>query len=215
MKAASKVLSLFVAIQLLIMLSAWPISAGDPAHPSQGTALPPITLPIPKVAGEKRYLGLSGNGHFKIFQIKAKAVILRIFSLYCPICQSTAAETADLYHRIESDPDLKGKIKLIGIGAGNTSYEVGVFKETYRIPFPLFPDEDFTIHKALGEVRTPYSLTMRIGDGAHQVVHTQSGNIAEPDQFIGLILKACGLARNDLPEKSEDLAILPQQPQSN
>jgi peroxiredoxin len=83
---------------------------------------------------------------------------------------------------------------VIGIGAGNSPYEVSVFKKTYAIPFPLFPDKDFEIHKVFGEVRTPYFMGVKINDdGTHQIIHTQLGNFQGAEPFLDLILKASGL----------------------
>ena len=95
---------------------------------------------------------------------------------------------------IEKDPNLKGKIKIIGIGAGNTPYEVQAFKSTYDSPFPLFPDKDFSIHNALGDVRTPYFLTVRIKkDGTHEVVLSELGAFKGAQDFLESILSASGL----------------------
>ncbi len=162
--------------------------------PQKGETLPVINLPIPKTPAEKSYLGLSGEGVFKIPQIKAKVVIIEIFSMYCPYCQKDAPGVNELYTLIENDPDLKKKIKLIGIGAGNTPFEVGVYKKTYSVPFPLFPDQDFTIHKACGEVRTPYFIVVKINDdGSHLVVHSQLGEYPGAKPFLELVLKSSGL----------------------
>jgi hypothetical protein len=104
----------------------------------------------------------------------------------------------ELYRLIESNPLLKNKIKLIGIGLGNSPYEVEVFKKTYDIPFPLFPDKDFVIHKVCGEVRTPYYMVVKINeDGTHQIVHTQLGNYPGADPFLGVVLEASGLNREE------------------
>lgn len=139
-------------------------------------------------------MGLSEGGLFKIPQIKACAVIVELFSMYCPFCQKDAPRVNELYRLIESNPVLKNKIKLIGIGVGNSPYEVEVFKKTYDIPFPLFPDKDFVIHKVCGEVRTPYYMIVRMNeDGTHQIVHTQLGNYPGAEPFLEVVLKASGL----------------------
>jgi peroxiredoxin len=162
--------------------------------PQKGEVLPVINLPVPKNPDEKKYLGLSGSGLFKIPHIKAKAVIVEIFSMYCPYCQKDASGINELYRLIENNSNIKNKIKLIGIGAGNSPYEVGVFKKTYNVPFPLFSDKDFTIHKACGEVRTPYFMVVKINeDGTHQIVHTQLGEYPGAQAFLELVLKASGL----------------------
>ncbi|MBM4323257.1 MAG: TlpA family protein disulfide reductase [Deltaproteobacteria bacterium] len=162
--------------------------------PEKGETLPVFNLPIPKNPAEKTYLGLSGDGFFKIPQIKAKVVIVEIYSMYCPYCQKDAPGINELYQRIQKNPDLKDKIKLIGIGAGNTPFEVEAYRKTYQVPFPLFPDKDYTIHKACGEVRTPYFIVVKINDdGTHQIVHAQLGNYPGAEPFLELVLKASGL----------------------
>jgi peroxiredoxin len=183
---------LAVTTVLLLALSLSGLAADKP--PEKGGVLPVMNLPIPKNPTEKGYLGLSGDGLFKIPQIKANVVIVEIFSMYCPYCQKDAPGINQLYNLIENNPDLKNKIKLIGIGAGNSSYEVEVFKKTYTVPFPLFPDKDFTIHKACGEVRTPYFIVVKINDDrTHQIVHSQLGGYPGAEPFLELVLKSSGL----------------------
>jgi len=168
-------------------------------QPVKGGKLPVISLPIPKNSDEKIYLGLSGDGFFKLQQIKANGVLIKIFNLYCPICQSTASAMAELYHQIENNPDFKGKMKLIGIGAGNSLLEVEVFKQTYNIPFPIFPDENFKIHQALGEVRTPFFIAIKMdGDGSHEIVHTHLGGLTDARAFLDLMVEAYGIKQEDL-----------------
>jgi len=180
-------------ITFLFSIIASPALAAD-KPPEKGEVLPVINLPIPKKPEERNYLGLSGNGLFKIPQIKAKAVIVELFSMYCPYCQKDAPGVNELYRLIENNPNLKDKIKLIGIGAGNSPYEVEVFKKTYHVLFPLFPDKDFVIHKACGEVRSPYYMVVKINeDGTHQIVHTQLGNYPGAEPFLEIVLKASGL----------------------
>lgn len=162
--------------------------------PRQGDLLPALSLPIPKNLEEKAYLGLSGDGLFKIFQLKAQVVIVEIFSMYCPYCQKEAPMVNELYQAIEENPDLKGKIVLFGLGAGNSSFEVGVFKKTYTIPFPLFADQDFIIHKSLGEVRTPYFIAIKINkDKTPRVIYSELGSLKGAKSFLEKIINLAEL----------------------
>ena len=183
---------LAITTTLVVALGFSTLAANKP--PQKGEVLPVMNLPMPKNPAEKGYLGLSGDGFFKIPQIKANVVIVEIFSMYCPYCQKDAPGVNELYNLIENNSDLKNKIKLIGIGAGNSTYEVEVFKKTYTVPFPLFPDKDFTIHKACGEVRTPYFIVVKINDDkTHQIVHSQLGDYPGAEPFLELVLKSSGL----------------------
>jgi thiol-disulfide isomerase/thioredoxin len=160
--------------------------------PAVGGTLPDIKLPIPKDSAEKNYLdlGFFGFGTFKIPEIKAKLVIIEIFSMYCPYCQGEAPNVNQLYAKIDDNPSLKGKIKIIGIGAGNTSYEVGTFKKKYNVPFPLFADGDYVIHKIVGEVRTPYFIGVKINtDGTNRVIYSKVGTLGGVDDFLSTLIK--------------------------
>jgi peroxiredoxin len=170
------------------------------APPQPNSPLPDFKLPIPEHAADKEYLGLTSTGSFTITQIKAQVVIIEILSMYCPYCQREAPEVNRLYDMIETTPSLKGAIKLIGIGAGNTPFEVQVFKGKYSVPFPVFSDEDFTLHKAFGEVRTPFFIGVRINDdGTHRVFYAKLGGIEGAESFVKLILRLSGLEQEKKP----------------
>jgi peroxiredoxin len=168
--------------------------------PVVGGQLPDFELSVPADANDKAYLNLPGDmlyfgrGVFKVPQIKAPVVILQVFSMYCPHCQDDAPNVNALYGLIDKNPATKGKIKIIGIGGGNNPYEVAIFKKRYQIPFALFPDADFSIHKKLGEVRTPYFVVIRIQpDGSHKVVYSHLASFGDPNQFLDTVVKLTNL----------------------
>lgn len=166
--------------------------AGDDG-PRPGDVFPSITLPAPETGAHKAYLGLSGSDPFNIGDIKGQVVIIEIFSMYCPHCQSEAPFVNQLYEKIENTPSLKAKIKMIGIGAGNTPFEVDVFRKKYQVPFPLFSDADYAAHKAIKEVRTPYFLGVRLDTGGtDRVIFARVGGLGGVDHFLDLILKQSG-----------------------
>jgi len=159
-----------------------------------GEKLPDFSLPAPADPAEMAYLGLLSTGAFRIPQIKAQLVIIEIYSMYCPYCQREAPIVNELFRKIEKDPRLSKLIKIIGIGVGNTKFEVAFFRKKYHIPFPLFPDGSYYIHKRVKEVRTPYFFGVRIhSDGSHRVIYSQLGGIKDADGFLKKILKLSGL----------------------
>lgn len=170
-------------------------TAGEAAGPpTVGGPLPAFTLTVPKEAAEKAYLGLAGSGTFAIPQLRSQAVVIEIFSMYCPYCQKEAPKVNQLFSLIEADPGLRGKIKVIGIGAGNSPFEVGIFRKKYGVAFPLFPDADFTLHKLLGEVRTPTFIVLKNQpSGSSQVVLSRLGAFASAEAFLAEIVAAAAL----------------------
>jgi len=162
--------------------------------PEKGSSFPSITLPVPEKDAEKAYLGLTGKGTFTISQIKAEVVIVEIYSMYCPYCQKEAPIVNDLYKAIDKKPGLKEKIKIIGIGAGNTTFELDIFRNQYKIQFPLFADESFAVHKKVGEVRTPHFFVLKMNtDGSNKIIYSKTGSIQDSAQFLDLILQESGL----------------------
>jgi peroxiredoxin len=151
-------------------------------------------LPAPENAGHRQYLGLSTDQSFSLGQIKARVVIVEIFSMYCPVCQREAEKVNAVFRLIQSGPGLKDKVKLIGIGAGNSAYEVDFFREKYSIEFPLFSDTDFSIHKKIGEVRTPHFFCLSLdGKNGFSVFYSGTGVIETPEAFLQTLLKDSGI----------------------
>jgi peroxiredoxin len=183
--------SLATLVCLLIFIG---LALADLKPPAEGDQLPGIVLSVPQNPAHREYLGLTAGASFTIPQIKAKVVIIEIFSMYCPYCQKEAPVVNELYRKIQHNSRFKASIKLIGIGVGNTAFEVDHFRNTYQIPFPLFSDSDFAIHKKIGEVRTPYFFGIGINeDGAHRILYSKRGGLKDPDQFINMMLQRVGL----------------------
>ena len=180
---------------LFILLIVPTIAHANP--PAEGDTLPDITLSVPQDVQQQQYLGVTDKTVFIIPQIKSEIVIIEIFSMYCPHCQREAPTINKLYQEIEDNPALKGKIKLIGIGAGNSDYEVAHFRKTYNIPFPLFSDGDFAIHKKIGEVRTPYFFGVRLNtDGSHRIFYSKLGGPKDAGKLLKELVQAAGLNQN-------------------
>jgi len=169
------------------------------ASPPEGKiSLPVFEFPVPQSEGEKNYLGVSGAGNCKVTQINSPVLIIEIFNMYCPHCQRSAPFVNDLFQSIQGRTDLKQKIKIIGIGIGNSSYEVDLFKNKYGILFPLFPDQDSSISKMLGVSSTPTFIGAKINrDGTTEQFYFKAGELSDVTNFLSEILNLAGLKQED------------------
>jgi len=168
----------------------------ETTHEEKGASIPAFELPAPSDKASQDYLGVSGTGAFKITDIKATVVIIEVFNMYCPHCQKEAPQVNELYQAIHDDPALNSKIKLIGIGVGNTPYEVDLFREKYGVLFPLFPDQEMTIGRMLSITGTPTFIGARLDpDGSHRKFYFKSGYMGGVPEFLDTILALSGLAK--------------------
>ncbi|MBW1863123.1 MAG: redoxin domain-containing protein [Deltaproteobacteria bacterium] len=183
------VVAMFISLSLChcyVFAGNTPLRAGGP--------LPEITLFAPKISAHQEYLGVSGSGSFKIPDIKADVVIVEIFGVTCPHCLKAAPSLNKLYETIENNPVSKGRVKLIAIGAGNDIYEIDYYRKKYKIKFPLFDDEDYSIHEQIGEPPTPYFICVKVDDdGIHRVFYTQTGGFKRSADFLDKVLEKSGL----------------------
>jgi peroxiredoxin len=185
---------LIVSVIVMITLcTAIIIGAAENSPPKEGNPFPEIELLKPVNPVELKYLGLSGSGSFKINQIKAEAVIIEIFSMYCPYCQGEAPNMNNLYTLIEKDPALRNNIKIMGVGINNSLFETDIFKKKYKVEFPLIPDGDFKLHKIIGEVRTPYFIVVKLKGEKTEVIYSRLGALGDNKVFLDKIIKSAGL----------------------
>jgi len=125
---------------------------------------------------EQAYLGLPQKKSFSIKEIRGNLILIEFISTYCVSCQRQAPIFNELYSSIEKDLRLRGKVKMIGIAAGNGVHEVEVYKKTYQVPYPIMGDPRFDAHMAVGSPRTPFSIWVRKdAQGRSIVVSTHLG----------------------------------------
>jgi hypothetical protein len=82
--------------------------------------------------------------------------------------------------------NLKSRIKIIGIGAGDSPGELDELKKKFPIPYPLIPDPEFKAHEKIGGPRVPFIIVVRKDKRGNWVVATvHSGLIFSSEHFIG------------------------------
>ena len=143
-----------------------------------GFAIPFPDLTFSQVLSkeERIYLGIPQGKSFSFREIRGSLILIEFLSIYCVNCQRQAPIFNELYSSIEKDPRLKGKVKMIGVAAGNSLNEVEIFKKQYNVPYPIVSDSKFDAHTAVGSPRTPFTLWVRKDvQGKRIVVSTHLG----------------------------------------
>ncbi|MGB3209707.1 MAG: TlpA disulfide reductase family protein [Desulforhopalus sp.] len=182
----------FVVMVCLVL----PVSLTNAESAVTGETLPNLELTVPDNDFYKKYLGLTGKSGetFTLADIQADILVIELFSMYCPYCQKEAPIVNELYEKMEEVSKNGPVVKIIGLGASNSQFEVEHFKEIYNVPFPLFPDKDMSMYKALTGDGTPTFIGSRItADGKATIVLRNSGGFYSSDDFLNELIEKSGL----------------------
>ena len=131
------------------------------------------------------YLGLeSSTKTFSFQDINTDIIIIDLFSMYCSYCQKNALHVNELFYKIKNS-NMANSIKFIGLGFGNSEFEVNVFKKKYNIPFPLFPDPEYKISDKLNiDIVPHFAVLKRNEEGKFIMTYLTQGNTTMLEQYI-------------------------------
>ena len=177
-----KVLGLVVCI--LLSMSCSPVYAGMAIAP--GSTLPEFEIEMPTLPEMRAYLGIKGGGAFSLSQIPVKLIVVEFFSIFCPKCHQNAPVANQLYKSIKEDKELSKNIKMIGIGLASKSKEIAVYKQKFKVEFPLFPDPQ---KKAKTKSKVKHVPLTIVVDKNGKVLMSHLGVIKNLDAFLGKIRK--------------------------
>jgi peroxiredoxin len=180
---------LIFVVVLGILLPIW--SLADTPGKLLGEHFPDLPLLGTMTDQGKAYLETTAaEDSLRLQDIGTEAVLIEIFSMYCPYCQREAPKVNELYEMLKAS-DLHPRVRVIGIGAGNSQFEVDFFRQKYDVEFPLFVDPDYIIHKAIGQVGTPYFILVDLKEGEeHDILFTHIGPFEDTKLFFDQLREA-------------------------
>ena len=157
-----------------------------------GDTFPLIYLDQPSTPEDTAYLGLSDeltsarkNQKITISDINAELIVIEFMNRYCPSCQAQVPIMNRAFDLIEKQPELKNKVRLIGIGSGNNDEEIKGFRTEQEIPFPLFPDPEFFAYDAIGDPGgTPFTILVRRINNRFIVLSTHLGRVSSAEDLV-------------------------------
>jgi peroxiredoxin len=157
-----------------------------------GDFFPEFSFPMTLSRGEVEYfglptkfLGLVKGDTFSLKDIQADVIVVEYMNKHCFSCQLQAPVMNQVFETVGKDPQLRGKVKFIAIGVGNTQTELDSFKAEKKIPFPMIPDTKFKAYEAIGDPgATPFTLIIRKSDSGMVVARAKIGLTKSPAVFI-------------------------------
>jgi peroxiredoxin len=187
--------SMLFMVVFISFLSLPSTVGAEPEVMDFSAAVAQIRLPVPADARVREYLGLKQDSDkFSLSQVDADILIIEIFNMYCPYCQLHAPMANKFYQLIQGRKDLAGRIKLIGIGIGNSPYEVDIFRKKFSVQFPLFDDKNSAVLNALTGIRTPHYFAIKKGIGSSiDVFLSRPGPYSDDQAFLDSVMKKSGL----------------------
>jgi hypothetical protein len=156
-------------------------SGHSPAHAvtkpiAKGAVFPNVTFTDVLTKDSRLYLDIPQNKKFSLKDIKGTLFVFEVFSTYCLSCPKNIPVLNTVYATTKSDPLLRGKVKVMGIAVGNTGNEIKQYTREFKVFYPVLTDYSFVVHKALGNVRVPFTIFVkRDVSGRWVVVATHQG----------------------------------------
>jgi len=185
-KMARKGILVILGICLaLVLLGLAPAMAAE-KEPVVGYNAGNVPFSAPLTPEDQAYLGLAKPGDFTLKDIKAPYVLVESFNTTCPHCMHQAPIMNKLYELVQKEAQLKDKLKFLAAGQGNDENAVKMWKAFHKIPFPVVPDKDSKLGKALNF--TPYPVSVVL-DKTGKVVWVHIGTFESAEDALKDIKK--------------------------
>ena len=178
MKLSKKGIALGCCLALLLFFCASPLLAAE-KEPEVGQVLGPVKFAKPLSDEDAKYLGVTGE--FTIKDVKAPYLFIEQFNSSCPHCMHQAPFLNQLFDLVQKDAALKDKVKFMSVGQGNDDTAVKMWKAFHKVPFPVLPDPNSTLGKALNF--SPYPVSM-LENKNGKILWVHIGAFESPDEAL-------------------------------
>ena len=169
-------------IVTVVVLPAYGSSGGISI--AEGESLPDFKMQTTLSPEMLQYLGVKSGTEFTLRQIHSELIVIEVLSALCQECHKNAPRVNKLYNIISNDSGLSSTVKMMGIAVGNDSRLVDVYKNTYKVKFPIVADPKDDINKRLGNMATP-SIIVANNKGLILFIH--EGLIDDMDMILDII----------------------------
>ena len=202
-----------MTLAILLCSGSWAKEKGRIITP--GDFFPEYSFPMTLSGSDVEYLGLPQKffglvkgDTFSLKDMKADLIVVEFLNKYCFSCQLQAPVMNQVFSMVQKDPQMKGKVKFIGIAAGNNQREAESFKAEKQVPFPIVPDPKFLAYEAIGDPgATPFTIFVRKTDSGLLVASTKVGLTKDPEKILKEMNDSLKADWNALLKQDKDLSV--------
>jgi hypothetical protein len=151
----------FVFLICCVWIGNPPTAHAETKSISKSALFPNVTFTDVLTKDSRLYLDVPRKKKISLKDMKGTLFIFEVFSTYCLSCPKNIPVLNVVYANTKKDPALKGKVKVLGIAVGNTEKEITEYNREFKVSYPVFTDYSFAIHKALGNVRVPFTIFVK------------------------------------------------------
>ncbi|MEI6126477.1 MAG: redoxin domain-containing protein [Pseudomonadota bacterium] len=183
MNAPRLIVPFFLAAILTIVLcahtSSFAINIGDP--------FPPFSKSNILSHDECVYLGIDSAREFTLNDLRHEVIIIEFLNVYCHTCRKQVEIFNDLYTSIQNDPELAGKVCIVGIAVGNSPEEIIDFKKNFGALYPILSDPGKALFNMTGNIQgTPHTYILR-KEEKRFVIDYHAGGVTSKDRYLSTI----------------------------
>ena len=157
----------------------------SPVYPVEflppGSTLPAFKLTLPDSPEIKTYLGITGAKTFFLSQVPSKLLLIEFFDIFCLVCQKGTPTLNQLFRIIQGDQDLAKNIKMIGIALGSDPRDLAIYRQKFKVEFPLFADPQQEIRAGTKIKFVPLIVLV---DRNGKTLLSHAGPIGNVDRFL-------------------------------
>lgn len=166
----------FFCLFLVSTVSAQSLNVGDP--------FPDFTVANTLSKAQSDYLKVPPDSPIQLSAIPYDVIVVEFLNVYCHTCRLQVGIFNELKQAIAADPDLRGRVCLLGLAVGNSVEEIETFKEEFGPQYPILSDQDKVLFNSTGNTRgTPHTYLVR-REEKDFIVDYHAGGVASPERYL-------------------------------
>ncbi len=166
----------------LLRDAAYAVNIGDP--------FPLFDRPHTLTEDHCAYLKIDCGSSFRLADLSHDVIIIEFLNVYCHTCRMQVNIFNELYQTIENDPQLQGKVCIIGIAVGNDAEEVTEFQRMFGSSYPIVTDPEKAIFNQTGNTRgTPHTYILR-KEERRFIIDYHAGGVTTHTRYLSTIKHA-------------------------